>query len=53
MVLDETTQGIKDKQGALLLWQAEVQKGTQPQGLELRVQQVMGQLNDFSHFKLK
>lgn len=47
MVPDDTTQGIKGKQGALLLWHVEVQEGSsheaQPQGLELGVQQGMGQ----------
>lgn len=47
MVLDDTTQGTKSEQGALLLWHAEVQEcscGAQPQTLELRVQQGLGQI---------
>lgn len=48
MVLDDTTQGVKSKQGALLLWHTEVQEGSsygaQTQGLELRVQQSLGQI---------
>lgn len=48
MVLDDTTQGVKSEQGALLLWHTEVQEGSshgaQTQGLELGVQQDLDQI---------
>lgn len=48
MVLDDTTQGIKGEQEALLLWHMYVKEGSscgaQPRWLELGVQQGLGQI---------